>query len=333
MLPPVLGLTSESRLSSRFALGILHRRVEQLGNALAAAMIAVPPMDEADESAANKVLESVGLPILPAVSSIPDVNAGGDLADVGAAIGAGASAGVELAQSNAANHAGPSNEQQLGLDLTFTPNAPVLDTSLTGIESFGDWSQSYFDDSTTPDWLWAGMLAPDIENAGDPNQPAVAWNQLMPPVIDDSQHDDDADPEIVNQIAARFGSLQLAPDGKLRYFGTPANAHVLNSNRLWAPSSVQRSLKSDGPRLLRSAELDLDVGQEFEEHLTKIFFSWHNSCHPVVDEAMYWSAKRQRDDNDGDSGFCSEVLTSAMHVSQQPCKWLKLTALQVCYRC
>jgi hypothetical protein len=73
-------------------------------------------------------------------------------------------------------------------------------------------------------------------------------------------------------------------------------------------------LKSDGARLLRSAALDLDVGQDFEEHLTKVYFSWHNSCHPVVDESMYWSSKSQREENEEGSGFCSEVLTNAMYV-------------------
>jgi hypothetical protein len=212
------------------------------------------------------------------------------------------------------------DEQQTDLQFSFSPTAVPLNTSLTdvgghgeGAMSFSDWSQGYFDESTTPDWLWAGMLAPDMENLGDQTQLA-AWNPIPQPNHDDAQHYDDADPDIVNQIAARFGSLQLAPDGKLRYFGTPANAHVLNSNRPWAPSSLQRTLKSDGARLLRSAALDLDVGQDFEEHLTKVYFSWHNSCHPVVDESMYWSSKSQRGESEEGSGFCSEVLTNAMYV-------------------
>ena len=272
-------------------------------------------MDDGDEKAANKVLQSIGLPELPApidtTGAVPaqHVHQGN----------------IDPPQMPDLNNVTAADQgQQLGMHLSFSPtsipfNASVADVGGQGegAMSFSSWSQDYFDDSTTPDWLWAGLLAPEMEISGDPTQLVTSWNTTAAPnnSHDDSQQHDDADPDIVNQIAARFGSLQLAPDGKLRYFGTPANAHVLNSNRLWTPSTAQRTLKSDGARLLRSAELDLEVEKEFEEHLTKVFFSWHNSCHPVVDEAMYWSSKNQRGDNEESSGFSSEVLTNAMYLT------------------
>ena len=269
-------------------------------------------MDSSDEKAVNKILQSNGLPNLGSVEGSsgntgPDPSSNNDVTDL-----------FPMANGAAAEEG---NAQVLGMDLQFSPTDLALNTSFQNVGapadamSFGDWSQSYFDDSTTPDWLWAGMLAPDADNLGDQALINAAWNPMPIPNPEESQQHDDADPEIVNQISARFGSLQLAPDGKLRYFGTPANAHVLNSNRLWAPPANQRTLKSDGIRLLRNAELDLKVGQEFEEHLTKIFFSWHNSCHPVVDEAMYWSLKAQREGSEESSGFSSQVLTSAMYGS------------------
>ena len=271
-------------------------------------------MDDGDEKAANKILQSVGLPNLPAAN------------DTTRAVPAQEAqhGNIDLTQMPAMGNAVGTNQgQQLDMQLSFSPTGLPLNASMPdvggqpdGAMSFGSWSQDYFDDSTTPDWLWAGLLAPEMELSGDPTQFATSWNATVVPNInhDDSQQHDDADPDIVNQIAARFGSLQVAPDGKLRYFGTPANAHVLNNNRLWTPTT-QRTLKSDGARLLRSAELDLEVEKEFEEHLTKVFFSWHNSCHPVVDEAMYWSSKNQRGDNEKSSGFSSEVLTNAMYLT------------------
>jgi hypothetical protein len=290
--------------------------VEQLSNALHAALLAVPPMDDGDEKAANKILQSVGLPNLPtandAIGAVPaqQVQQGN----------------IDLPQMSAMNNAAAADRgQQPDMQLSFSPTSIPFNASIAdvggqgeGAMSFSSWSQDYFDDSTTPDWLWAGLLAPEMEIPGDPTQLATSWNTTIAPNHDDSQQHDDADPDIVNQIAARFGSLQLAPDGKLRYFGTPANAHVLNSNRLWTPSTAQRTLKSDGARLLRSAELDLEVEKDFEEHLTKVFFSWHNSCHPVVDEAMYWSSKNQRGDTEESSGFASEVLTNAMYLTYAP---------------
>lgn len=267
-------------------------------------------MDEGDEKAANRVLQSVGLPDLPAVEN------------ASASVGVPADAGpdeIQVSHPSLVPDGSSGELQQLDMQLQVSPTVRFLESSFQNdtsmaesAVSLADWSQSYLDDSTTPDWLWAGMLAPDMNIQDSWTEFGLPSNPTVVPNGEDSQPYDDADPEIVNQIAARFGSLQLAPDGKLRYFGTPANAHVLNSNRPWVPSTAQRSLKFDGLRLLRSAELDLEIGRDFEEHLTNVFFSWHNSCHPVVDEDMYRSAKNGRDGSDENSGFCSEVLTSAM---------------------
>jgi hypothetical protein len=270
-------------------------------------------MDDADESLANKVLHSAGLPQLPSIST-------NDLFD------AIATAQVihEPVEVGAVDKETQQAGQDLDLQINFSP-LPIGDaigeasSNLDDAMSFGDWSQGFFDDGTTPDWLWAGMLAPNIDISS--HQP-----QLLPPLNlttaqnpEESHNYDDADPDIVNQISARFGTLQLAPDGKLRYFGTPANAHVLYSNRVWSAPSSQKLPRTDSSRLLRSAELDLQVAQDFKDHLINIFFSWHNSCHPVVDEAMYWSASNQQEGNEERSGFCSEVLTNAMCVCL---KWM-----------
>lgn len=282
-------------------------------------------MNEGEEKATNKVLQSVGLPNLPAANDARGAASAQQVRqDQQDDVDLSQMSDINNAMSNVA---AADQGQQLDMQLSFSPTSLPLNASIAdvsgqpdGAMSFSSWSQDYFDDSTTPDWLWAGMLAPDMDFPGDPNQSATSWNTTVPPnhSSDESQQHDDADPDIVNQIAARFGSLQLAPDGKLRYFGTPANAHVLNRNRLWTPSTVQRTLKSDGARLLRNAELDLEVEREFEEHLTRVFFSWHNPCHPVVDEAMYWSSRNQRGDNEESRDFSSEVLTNAMYITYIP---------------
>lgn len=265
-------------------------------------------MVEGDESMVNKVLEYAGLSKLPDATSIPQRT---DTHDA-------VSHDVTQFDDLSAAHDPSYSQEQQDLQLQYHPAMPITGTPTAmapaGFDdamSFGDWSNGYWDDSTTPDWLWAGMLAPDItEN----------WNETQLATTDNGGHtsnqdDDEADPDIVNLVAARFGSLQLAPDGRLRYFGTPANAHVLNSNRNWGMLSIQKSIKQDSARLLRNAELDKHVEPSFEEHLIKTYFSWHNSCHPVVDEAMYWSARKQRGDSEEHSGFCSDVLTNAMYVS------------------
>ncbi|KAK3703945.1 hypothetical protein LTR37_014163 [Vermiconidia calcicola] len=265
-------------------------------------------MEEDDETLVNRVLESVGVPKL---SSVAGNNQPLPTAASSASQAPAMSSSVQLAHD--INY----TDQSLDLEMQFPSTNLSMNgqlgednSSLDDTVSYNDLFQGYYDDGTTPDWMWAGMLAPEVEKAF--GQTPINWNASLLPGGEDTQNEDDAHPDIVSQIAARFGSLQIAPDGKLRYFGTPANAHLLHNNRMWSNSSTQRSLQLDGTRLLRGAELDLDVDPTFEEHLIKTYFSWHNSCHPVVDEAMYWSSKNNSEENNDGNGFSSPVLTNAM---------------------
>ncbi|HEX3641883.1 MAG TPA: hypothetical protein VHV10_11380, partial [Ktedonobacteraceae bacterium] len=127
----------------------------------------------------------------------------------------------------------------------------------------------------------------------------------------DDLNEDDLDPDLVSQIAARFGSLYVAPDGKLRYFGTASNAHLFGHSKGTGMGGDARSVRLEGQRLLRSAGLDRTIDPSFEQQLLEKFFTCHNSVHYIIDEAAYWLARRQVD-NSGE--YQSEVLTNAMFV-------------------
>ena len=40
--------------------------------------------------------------------------------------------------------------------------------------------------------------------------------------------EDESDADLITQLSTRFGSLHLAPDGQLRFFGAAANVHLLD---------------------------------------------------------------------------------------------------------
>ncbi|KAI7498850.1 hypothetical protein KC357_g256 [Hortaea werneckii] len=127
-----------------------------------------------------------------------------------------------------------------------------------------------------------------------------------------SDEEDEENQDIVNQIAARFGSLQLAPDGKLRYLGTPANFHLFGNGRSVAGTTNARSQRLEGKRLLHNLELDQVVDPSLENHLIKIYFAWHNASHAVIDESTFWLARQQQTEIAEVAGIFSEVLVNAM---------------------
>ena len=115
-------------------------------------MLPVPQMDYSDDRAANRVLQSFGLPDLPPMP---------DAADAGAGTSAGSSHNpIRLFQMPGMGTAITGDGQQNDLQFSFSPTAVPLNTSLTevgghgeGAMSFSDWSQGYFDKSTKPDWV------------------------------------------------------------------------------------------------------------------------------------------------------------------------------------
>ena len=290
--------------------------------------ITPPPFDESDESTVNKVFEAVGLPVLAEHNTIA----------VQQGSGAGLPSQPSLHDSGFGSSDGTAvhalgNDPSLQLATSSTSLGGVgqhgMDADLEAM-GFDDFSQWSWEDTVSPDWPWMSLFATDIDprlnvdpslftaqnpQSRPPGKVAAPPNGASALGTVEAPSEDEVDQELVTQIAARFGSLHVGPDGQLRYFGTPTNAHLFNSSKHPGPYTTLRSTRVDGARLLRNADLDQAIDPEVEAHLIELYFTWHNSCHPVIDKSMYWTIREQATEGTEDSGFYSEVLTNAMQVA------------------
>lgn len=282
-------------------------------------------MERCDEELANKVLEATGWPRLP--EHALDRNA-----DDPAIAQFVAPAPSTTQQQDASQPAVPGPQQDLQPEIPsvthFGAQADV-DAATTISPSLNDMSSLHWDNDHLLDWLWMGLPDPGPEWMGDagafvfPALPSFGTSNVQPQILplapaeatgtaEGRSDGEEDDPEHVGQIAARFGSLQMAPDGKLRYFGTSTNTHLWGNSRQAKPYSDPRSVSLDGKSLLQNADLDVTVPSDLEDHLLRLYFLRHNPCHPILDEKLFWPRYlqcRQRNEHDD---LYSEVLTNAM---------------------
>lgn len=191
----------------------------------------------------------------------------------------------------------------------------------------------------TPDWPSMGLFAVE----GDATYGSVATGMTMTdqsyasrgdqiPTIDNapapamdsnisdgaaintqSSIQDEVNPGLVGQIAARVGSLHLEPDGQLQYHGAATNAHILNTGKMRVPPPARtQSMKDEVHHLLQQVGLDTPVEEEMAHHFLGLFFSCHNVCHSIVDADVFWAARKRYRELDHGCVFYSEVLDNMM---------------------
>ncbi|KPI36587.1 Nitrogen assimilation transcription factor nit-4 [Cyphellophora attinorum] len=98
---------------------------------------------------------------------------------------------------------------------------------------------------------------------------------------------DDPFSEVARQLTSRLGRLQIAEDGRPRYYGATSNLHLLHggSDALTQPNI--RHVMIHGEAAIMKAGLQWDRDASFEAHLMSLFFSWHNSLQFPVDKAIF----------------------------------------------
>jgi hypothetical protein len=121
-------------------------------------------------------------------------------------------------------------------------------------------------------------------------------------------HDD----SIVDQLSARMGSFQIAEDGQLRYFGPTSNLHILHNGLFSLSRPLIRSMRTEGPEILKRAGLGQYVDPEVEKYLARLYFAWEDPAIHVVDEDMYYGEQCKWNSGQGGSPFYSETLKNAM---------------------
>ncbi|KAL4761567.1 transcription factor domain-containing protein [Aspergillus foveolatus] len=129
----------------------------------------------------------------------------------------------------------------------------------------------------------------------------------------DSGEEDEAEKDVIEQISHRIGTLKIAGDGHLRFFGATSNLNLVDvsaTQQRQRPDA--RTVRHDGQDILNHLRVGQSVDQALEDHLLELYFTWQNCSTYVVDKDMYYTARQKWREEFDDTPFYSEVLTNAM---------------------
>ena len=103
----------------------------------------------------------------------------------------------------------------------------------------------------------------------------------------------DGEDVLLNQLSGRMGSLQIAEDGQLRFYGATSNLHILHNGPLSLSRSRFRSPADEGTDLLIGAGVGQFVDSTIEDHLLKLYFTWEEPSIHVVEESVLLARKEK----------------------------------------
>lgn len=131
-----------------------------------------------------------------------------------------------------------------------------------------------------------------------------------------SESGDEAEREVIEQLSSRMGTLKLAGDGHLRFYGPTSNLNLVDvvTTSKERPGPDVRSVRHDGQELLNHLRIGQNVEPSLENHLIELYFTWQNPSLYIVDRDMFNLARTKWRDELDDTPFYSEVLTNAMYV-------------------
>jgi hypothetical protein len=115
-----------------------------------------------------------------------------------------------------------------------------------------------------------------------------------------------------DQLCERMGSLQMAEDGQLRFYGATSNLNILHNGPLSTRHSRSRRANGTWQDILNAAGVGQFVNRELEDHLLKLYFCWEDPSIHIVDEELYYRERVKWKHEDCSSAAYSEVLTNAM---------------------
>ena len=160
-------------------------------------------------------------------------------------------------------------------------------------------------------------LSPDSLQLGIDMVPqAGAQLGQLPPNAEhdsDSGEEDEAENDVIEQLSHRIGTLKIAGDGHLRFYGATSNLNLVDvsaTQQRQRPDA--RTVRHDGQDILNHLRVGQPVDQALEDHLVELYFTWQNPSTYVVDKEMFMTARSKWRNEFDDTPFYSEVLTNAM---------------------
>lgn len=345
---PKLTLT---RVQLRTAVHILVRRVQQLGKVIVEADKEVPPLNQDDEEFLERVLGTLGLSDVPPYesSAVKGSKAPTHLTSkqqtftpetshspsVGPPIPTEVtnsspniipdptSANVQLQRSDF-NDVSTIMADMHDPTTTQPPSTNLSTNMIPGPDHISpDWPFPTLDNMLNFDLFDPGDLSlhflteppPDISPVLQQDPASARQIEPMPRRQEDSTSTsgDEENTELVDQLSARLGSLRLAPDGKLRYFGTVSNLHLMdNQNKLSENFMLHTPSRVNVQSLLEVADLNQVVDTQLEGHLLRLFFTWHNPSSYIVDEEVFYMARQSYFETGVQNSYYNDVLKDAM---------------------
>lgn len=130
----------------------------------------------------------------------------------------------------------------------------------------------------------------------------------------DSEEENEAENDVIEQLSNRIGTLKIAGDGHLRFYGATSNLNLVDvsaTQQRQRPDA--RTVRHDGQDILNHLRVGQPVDQALEDHLVELYFTWQNPSIHVVDKEMYMTARSKWRNEYDDTPFYSEVLTNAMY--------------------
>jgi hypothetical protein len=323
------GLADLVRVSLRAATELFSARIDQLYQFIYDHGLEPPPMQPDAELGMNRVLDTLQIPRgvvrqlrsnkeNVSTSRIDAFSSSAKTPDRNQAISLGRMAEADrvVLPENSAVPGRHSTMSADHRDMDVLASGPsALDFSLPTAECLDNIYANMRSPSNSP-MRRERLLGAESYSVGFLD-PAKSGHQLANTVAEgecDSDSDDEAEKEVIEQLSSRIGTLKLAGDGHLRYYGPTSNLTLIDifSVTEQRPRPDTRSVRHDGQELLNYLRIGQPVDPALEDHLVGLYFAWQNTSLYVVDREMYMTARSRWREHSDDTPFYSEVLTNAM---------------------
>lgn len=329
------------RVSLRAATELFSARIDQLCQFIYDHGLEPPPMKPEDEAGMNRVLDTLQIPRRQLRKNPSTVNSGAvssqslTHAFPSTVKASDHTLAGQLNQTSERNLA-PSSHGQVPSKSSLSSVTETRDSrSASGMTSgFSTHYNSSDWDFTLPtaeslDTIYANIdrassLSADSGSVVSPEGMSLGQEMAQPPgarleqAQDDSECEtdsgDEAEKEVIEQLSSRMGTLKLAGDGHLRYYGPTSNLNLIDvSASEQRPRPDARSVRQDGQDILNHLRVGQAVDPALEDHLIELYFTWQNPSSYVVDREMFMTARAKWRNELDDTPFYSEVLANAMY--------------------